>query len=128
MFQLSTLTLAFTALVSFASASANDTVYVAGMGVDEVKRQLDISRYPALYTGNFDDCFAEESLFSIGRFDAGYYADNLTVVFHLNGITRVRNDSLMSKSSLLACIASTNNHISAHPGRRLRRNSSQPDL
>ncbi|KAL6858163.1 hypothetical protein ACO1O0_005619 [Amphichorda felina] len=95
MFQLSTLTLAFTALVSFASASANDTVYVAGMGVDEVKRQLDISRYPALYTGNFDDCFAEESLFSIGRFDAGYYADNLTVVFHLNGITRVRNDSLM---------------------------------
>lgn len=92
----SALLLALMAVVSFVSAREN--VYIHGRGVDQVKRQLDVSRYPALYTGDFEDCFIGPSVFNISKFDAGYYADNLTVLFHLDGITRVRDESLMSMS------------------------------
>jgi hypothetical protein len=41
-------------------------------------------------------------LFNITKFDAAYYADNLTVVFHLDGVTNVRNENLVCASTLLA--------------------------
>lgn len=84
------------------TALAKNTVYIQGTGIDGVQRNLDVSRYPALYTQDFDDCLQGQSLFNITKFDAAYYADNLTVVFHLEGVTNVRNENLVCASSLLA--------------------------
>jgi hypothetical protein len=36
------------------------------------------------------------SLLNVTAFDAAYYADNMTVLFHLMGTTNLRNDSIMS--------------------------------
>lgn len=51
-------------------------------------------RRPALYTGNFGDCLGG-SLVDVTRFDAAYYQDNMTVLFHLAGSTALQNESLM---------------------------------
>lgn len=53
-------------------------------------------RRPALYTGDFGNCM-ENSTITISRFDAAYYADNMTVLFHIDGKTSLVNDNLMSK-------------------------------
>lgn len=52
-------------------------------------------RKPALYTQNFGDCLGN-SLINVTRFDAAYYKDNMTVLFHLEGSTALTNESLMS--------------------------------
>lgn len=52
------------------------------------------ARRPALYTKNFGDC-SGNSLINVTRFDAAYYKDNMTVLFHLEGNTNVANESLM---------------------------------
>ncbi|KAH8153544.1 uncharacterized protein LAJ45_02357 [Morchella importuna] len=51
-------------------------------------------RRPALYTGDFGNCM-ENSTITISRFDAAYYADNMTVLFHIDGKTSLVNDNLM---------------------------------
>lgn len=51
-------------------------------------------RKPSLYTQNFGDCLGS-SLINVTRFDAAYYQDNMTVLFHLEGNTNVRNESIM---------------------------------
>ena len=53
------------------------------------------NRKPSLYTQNFGDCLGS-SLINVTRFDAAYYADNMTVLFHLEGNTNVANESIMS--------------------------------
>lgn len=65
-----------------ATTDAGETVYL----LDE--------RKPALYTQNFGDCLGD-SLINVTRFDAAYYKDNMTVLFHLEGNTAVANESLM---------------------------------
>jgi len=55
------------------------------------------NRQPALYTQDFGDCLGG-SLLDISRFDAAYYADNMTVTFHLQGTTELQNASVISKS------------------------------
>ena len=66
--------------------NAGDTVYLAD------------NRKPALYTQNFGDCLGS-SLVNVTRFDAAYYQDNMTVLFHLEGNTNVANESIMSTST-----------------------------
>ncbi|KAL8723127.1 MAG: hypothetical protein Q9225_000531 [Loekoesia sp. 1 TL-2023] len=58
------------------------------------------ARKPALYTQNFGDCLGS-SLINVTRFDAAYYKDNMTVLFHLEGNTNVANESLMSTALTL---------------------------
>ena len=53
------------------------------------------NRKPSLYTQNFGDCLGSSSI-NVTRFDAAYYQDNMTVLFHLEGNTNVANESLMS--------------------------------
>lgn len=53
------------------------------------------NRQPSLYTGNYGDC-GNGSQINVTRFDAAYYRDNQTVVFHLGGDTMLRNESIMS--------------------------------
>ena len=66
-----------------ATSATGETVYL-----------LD-DRVPALYTADFGDCLGS-SLINVTRFDAAYYKDNMTVLFHLEGHTAVKNESLMS--------------------------------
>ncbi|KAK5061365.1 hypothetical protein LTR84_007907 [Exophiala bonariae] len=55
---------------------------------------LDDARRPSLYTQNFGDCQGD-SLINVTRFDAAYYKDNMTVLFHLEGNSALANEDLM---------------------------------
>jgi hypothetical protein len=72
------------------------TYYIQGTDAKGVTRELANDRDPALFTGDFGDCLAGNSLINVTRFDAAYYADNMTVLFHFDGTTNVRNESIMS--------------------------------
>ncbi|KAB5547165.1 hypothetical protein GE09DRAFT_967347 [Coniochaeta sp. 2T2.1] len=80
--------------------NARNTKYVYGTGVDGVTRQLPVDRTPALYTKDFGDCLGGESLFNVTKFDAAYYRDNLTIIFHIDGTTNIKNESLMMHISV----------------------------
>lgn len=69
---------------------------VPGTG-DYAGVDLDVSRYPALWSGDFADCQAGGSLFNFTKFDTAYYADNETVVFHMDGSTNIRKEAVMCK-------------------------------
>ncbi|KAG5978145.1 hypothetical protein E4U55_006348 [Claviceps digitariae] len=81
------------------TVGARETVYIREVGLNGgnrgVNQDLDDSRYPALYSGDFDDCLGGESLFNVTKFDAAYYADNLTVLFHLDGTTNLRKEDVI---------------------------------
>ena len=72
--------------------------YVTAAGAGGEMLFLRDSRRPALYTGDFGDCLGESAL-NVTRFDAAYYKDNMTITFHLQGNTGIKNESLMSESS-----------------------------
>jgi hypothetical protein len=78
-----------------AGVGNRETAYVYGTDNHGVTRQLAADRTPALYTSDFGDCLGGKSLFNISAFDAAYYADNMTVVFHLDGTSNVHNESTM---------------------------------
>jgi hypothetical protein len=76
---------------------------------------LSDDRKPALYTQHFGDCLGN-SVVNVTRFDAAYYSDNMTVLFHLVGATNIKNESLMSmytslKSLLMRLLTSSAVHI-----------------
>lgn len=54
------------------------------------------TRQPSLYTGDFGDCMGDSSI-NVTRFDAAFYKDNMTVLFHLAGDTSIVSEGLMSK-------------------------------
>jgi ML-like domain len=83
--------------LSLATVALGQIQYIYGTDGGGVTRQLAVNRYPALYTGDFGDCLGDQSLFNVTKFDAAYYADNLTIVFHLDGTSNIKNESLMSK-------------------------------
>ncbi|KAL8763175.1 MAG: hypothetical protein Q9184_000978 [Pyrenodesmia sp. 2 TL-2023] len=68
--------------------------YIEATNNDGKRVWLRDTRKPALYTQNFGDCDGN-SLINVTRFDAAYYKDNMTVLFHLEGNTNVANESLM---------------------------------
>ncbi|KAK0656321.1 hypothetical protein B0T16DRAFT_309769, partial [Cercophora newfieldiana] len=76
------------------------TEYTYGTDEHGVTRPLAYDRVPALYTGDFGDCLGGQSLFNITKFDAAYFADNLTIVFHLDGASNIKNESLMMHISV----------------------------
>ncbi|KAJ0386972.1 hypothetical protein COL922a_003286 [Colletotrichum nupharicola] len=82
---------------SFTTAfAATETIYITGQDKDGNTAELATNRRPALFTGDFGDCLGGQSLFNVTKFDAAYYADNMTVQFHLDGTTSIRNESLMN--------------------------------
>ncbi len=70
--------------------------YLIGTDAAGRKVYLDDARKPSLFTRDFGDC-SGSSVVDVTRFDAAYYKDNMTVVFHLQGSTNVKNESLMSE-------------------------------
>ncbi|KAJ4386633.1 hypothetical protein N0V93_009531 [Gnomoniopsis smithogilvyi] len=87
-------------LLLIPTATAKDTQYITGTSVTGVTQQLDVARTPALYTGDFGDCLGGQSLFNITKFDAAYYTDNSTVLFHLDGQSSIKNESLVMRVSM----------------------------
>lgn len=87
------LLISFLTLADFTSSENNQYVQTTDAAGDTV--YLADNRKPALYTQNFGDCLGS-SLLNVTRFDAAYYADNMTVLFHLEGNTNVANESVMS--------------------------------
>jgi ML-like domain len=85
-------------LLSFAkdsfAATGQDNQYVQYTNSEGQSVWLADSRRPALYTQNFGDCMGD-SLINVTRFDAAYYKDNMTVLFHLAGNSALTNQSLM---------------------------------
>lgn len=86
--------LSFLSLTRFTSAEQDTQVIEVTSNTGETIFLRD-DRKPALYTANFGDCLGS-SLINVTRFDAAYYKDNMTVLFHLEGNTAVKNESLMS--------------------------------
>lgn len=84
-------------------------------------------RKPALYTQDFGDCLGS-SLINVTRFDAAYYQDNMTVLFHLEGNTNVANESIMSMFSPPIDQQFHTDSSSVHWRFRVRRVSLRPHL
>jgi hypothetical protein len=88
----------FGTLLSFGkeclAASNQESQYVQYTNDDGQVVWLEDNRRPALYTQNFGDCMCD-SLINVTRFDAAYYKDNMTVLFHLAGNSALTNQSLM---------------------------------
>jgi hypothetical protein len=80
-------------------SAASSAVYVQGTNSAGETIELLDSRTPALFTGDFGDCMGGQSLINVTTFDAAYYADNMTVLFHLAGNTNLQNESVMSRFS-----------------------------
>jgi ML-like domain len=78
------------------SSAALDGDYITTSDAQGNKILLEDKRRPALYTQNFGDCQGD-SLINVTRFDAAYYRDNMTILFHLAGNTALTNESLMCK-------------------------------
>ena len=76
------------------SSSEDDTRYVTYTNSEGQTVYLRDDRQPALYTGNFGDCLGDSSV-NVTRFDAAYYQDNMTVLFHLEGNSAIANESLV---------------------------------
>ncbi|KAI1212816.1 TRP-domain-containing protein [Annulohypoxylon truncatum] len=83
------------ALALLSTACAKDTQYISGTSLDGVTTRLALDRTPALYTGDFGDCLGGQSLLNVTKFDAALYYDNSTILFHLDGTTNIRNESIM---------------------------------
>ena len=94
-FGLLLLLISFLTLIDTTLAANIKTKYVTTTDAAGETIYLADDRRPALYTGNFGDCKGSSTI-NVTRFDAAYYADNMTVVFHLEGNTAVANESLMS--------------------------------
>ena len=93
------LSLLLVLLASIQSTFAKDTTYVEVTTDAGEELYLRDDRKPALYTQNFGDCLGSSTI-NVTRFDAAYYKDNMTVLFHLEGNTAVANESLMSTSQI----------------------------
>jgi len=73
---------------------SSDVQWITYQEPDDTTVYLRNDRRPALYTGNFGDCKGDSAI-NVTRFDAAYYKDNMTVLFHLAGNTALVNQSLM---------------------------------
>lgn len=101
-------------LPALVQATSEDENLIKGTSMHGKTRLLANDRYPALYTGKFGDCLGGHSLIEVTGFDAAYYADNMTVMFHLTGSTKIQNDSIMGMAQTLASRLSKANHCLAY--------------
>lgn len=52
-------------------------------------------RQPSLYTTDYTDCLSNSAI-NITRFDAAYYKDNMTIMFHLRGETTLQDHVMLN--------------------------------
>ncbi|KAK3298214.1 uncharacterized protein B0H64DRAFT_353677 [Chaetomium fimeti] len=80
------------------------------LGTPSQARKVTRSMPPPLYTGDFGDCLAGESLVALTRFDVAYDAGNKTLAFHLDGTSNVQNEFVMLHLSIDGCKAELHYH------------------
>jgi hypothetical protein len=81
-------------------AIADDIQYVLAT-VDGVQWRVRDDRQPALYTADYGDCLGESAI-NVTRFDAAYYKDNMTIIFHFEGETGIRKEDVMMNIGVFA--------------------------
>lgn len=74
-------------------ALADDPEYVVAI-IDGQQMRVRDDRQPALFTADYGDCLGDSAI-NVTRFDAAYYKDNMTIIFHLAGETALANDAIM---------------------------------
>jgi hypothetical protein len=74
--------------------------YVVGT-IDGVRGLVRDDRQPSLYTADYGDCLGESAI-NVTRFDAAYYKDNMTIIFHLEGETALRREDIMMNIGVFA--------------------------
>jgi hypothetical protein len=82
------------------AVAAEEPKYVVG-SIDGTQYRVRDDRRPALYTADYGDCLGE-SLINVTRFDAAYYRDNMTVLFHLEGETGLTSEDIMMSIGVYA--------------------------
>lgn len=82
-----------------AASSSDNKQWIQYTNADGETLYLDNNREPALYAQDYGDCQGD-SIVNVTRFDAAYYKDNMTILFHLEGSTAVANESVMSKQNM----------------------------
>jgi hypothetical protein len=87
-------------LLAGAVLAAGEPQYVVAT-IEGTQYRVRDDRQPALYTADYGDCLGE-SLINVTRFDAAYYRDNMTVLFHLEGETALKNESIMMSIGVYA--------------------------
>jgi hypothetical protein len=87
-------------LTSRIAVAAEESQYVVGT-IDGKQYRVRDNRQPALYTADYGDC-SSESLINVTRFDAAYYRDNMTVLFHLEGDTGLTSENIMMSIGVYA--------------------------
>lgn len=90
------------ALLTFSSTAiaAEEPRYMVAT-IDGSQYRVRDDRRPALYTADYGDCLGE-SLINVTRFDAAYYRDNMTVLFHLEGETALESENIMMSIGVYA--------------------------
>jgi hypothetical protein len=76
---------------------ARKTTYTRDVDAADTAPALEVNGTPALYSGDFADCLGGQSLFNVTKFDAAYYPNIKAMVFHIDGMTNIKNESLMSE-------------------------------
>jgi hypothetical protein len=69
--------------------------------IDGERMRVRDDRQPALYTADYGDCLGESAI-NVTRFDAAYYKDNMTIIFHLEGETALRDEDIMMNIGVFA--------------------------
>ncbi|KAF2830011.1 TRP-domain-containing protein [Ophiobolus disseminans] len=87
-------------LIAVTAAAAKKPDYVVAT-IDGRQYRVRDDRQPALYTADFGDCRGG-SLINVTRFDAAYYRDNMTVLFHLEGESALHREDIMMSIGVYA--------------------------
>ena len=80
--------------------SAEDTQYVV-VHIGGRRMRARDNRQPALFTADYGDCLGESAI-NVTRFDAAYYKDNMTIIFHLAGETALIQEDIMMSIGVYA--------------------------
>ena len=82
------------------TAIAGEVNYVEAI-IDGIPMGVRDDRQPSLYTADYGDCLGESAI-NVTRFDAAYYKDNMTIMFHLEGETALKKEDIMMNIGVFA--------------------------
>lgn len=82
------------------SVATDDDTWVVGI-IGGKKFQVRDDRQPSLYTADYGNCLGKSAI-DVTGFDAAYYKDNLTIIFHLEGETALRKEDIMMNIGVYA--------------------------
>jgi hypothetical protein len=91
----------FVVLLSVIDIAIADDIQYALATIDGVQWRVRDDRQPALYTADYGDCLGESAI-NVARFDAAYYKDNMTIIFHFEGETGLREEDVMMNIGVFA--------------------------